>query len=86
MELKDSNQAHGIVRLAGEMIGERTYKDGRMHGLNREVHKDIVKVFFVREGVILGQFNFRKDFTETYREDPQNLLHDLSADLFRLDM
>ena len=52
MKHRDTGQPHGVVRgiMPNEWIIERTYKDGKVHGLNREVHADGVKVSLLKNG------------------------------------
>ena len=44
---------------------ERTNKDGKLFGLNRQVHKDEVRVFLAADGVEIAHMYFDKNFNVT---------------------
>ena len=85
MKHTETGKAHGIVREINPNgnIHERTYKHGKIHGLNREVHDDIVKVFFYKDGEPLAQFNFDKDNKQTKVTDPDGILADIIPAFFK---
>ena len=63
MKLQDSGLEHGVVRVIqphkpNQSISERTYRNGKIHGLNRMVSANSVKVSLYKEGVELAYFAF----------------------------
>ena len=64
---------------------ERTNKDGKLFGLNRQVHKDEVRVFLAADGVEIAHKYFDKNFNITDLQDPDNLLGELNPQTFKRD-
>lgn len=65
----DSGLEHGVVRVVkvGEWVSERTYRNGRMHGLNRHVSEGKVRVMLYKDGDELAFFEFGQDLVEGVR-------------------
>lgn len=62
MRFRDSDLEHGVVRAVkpGAWISERTCRDGKIHGLNRTIDKDSVRVSLNRDGTEIAYFVFGK--------------------------
>ena len=79
MRHRVSGKRHGIVRRItnNENIGEGTFKDGKCHGLNREISSEKVTVELRKDGKWLAHFSFTFGFDEIERKDPSGLLNNL---------
>ena len=76
---------HGTVRVisAGEWVSERTYRKGRIHGLNRQVSKESVRVMLYRDGDEIAYFVFGRNHGETERGGPHaHLLAPIKPEMF----
>ena len=83
---------HGICRTIrmGKRIIEATYKDGKNHGLYRDIFPDSVFIGLYREGDLLCGFEFDRDFNEPFRgrmdmSAASDGLRDLDAKYFKLN-
>ena len=75
----------GVVRVvkAGGWVSERTCRNGRIHGLNRQVSKDSVRVMLYRDGNEIAYFCFGRNHGETERGGPHaHLLAPIKPEMF----
>ena len=81
MRIRESNTHHGVVRSVkpGEWIAEGTFKEGFYNGLVRVVYKDKIIVGLFYEGKQLARVEFDAELLEIEREDPNELLTELSV-------
>lgn len=85
MRLRESTTHHGVVRSIkpNEWIAEGSFKEGFYNGLVRVVYKDKVLVGLFYEGRQLARLEFNTDLVETEREDPNDLMTELSVQDFQ---
>ena len=69
---KFSGKKDGITRSIkkDKYIQEGSQKQGKFHGLTREVYKTEVKIYVDKKGQVIASLFFDKDFNETKRDDP----------------
>ena len=81
MRIRESNTHHGVVRSIkpDEWIAEGTFKEGFYNGLVRVVYKDKIIVGLFYEGKQLARVELDAELLEIEREDPNELLTELSV-------
>ena len=99
MRHKESGKRYGVVRRITDKgdIGEGTFKDGKCHGLNREINYRSrpslgvdqtagikVTIELRKEGSRLAHFSFDYNFQEIERKDEKGLLRKLTPQDFML--
>ena len=63
-------------------IHTRTYKDGKLHGLNIVVLSDEIWVYVNREGSYIFTLEFKTSGEETYRVGSENSFTDVTPEMF----
>ena len=66
----------------GDWIAEGVFKEGFYNGLVRVVYNDKVVIGLFQEGRQLARLHLDGDLEETERQDPNELLTELSAEDF----
>lgn len=85
MKDKETGLEHGVVRVVkpNEWMAERTYRNGRIHGLNRLVSENSVRITLYKDGDVMAYFAFGPDLAETERGGPSaHLLAPIKPQLF----
>lgn len=78
-----SNEAHGICRLLRKgAIYERSYLNGKIHGLSIETDSDKMRIQLYRRDQLLASFIFDRSFSEIARDDKDGWLDHLSPQYF----
>ena len=75
----------GVVRVIkpNDWVAERTYRDGRIHGLNRLVGKDQVRVSLFKDGQEIAYFVFGRNLVESDRGGSHaHLLDQIKPEMF----
>ena len=86
MRQRLSDVKHGIVREVddGGNLFEETWKDGKRHGISREITCKYVYVRLYREDDKLAELFFDHAFKECGREDIKQLFGHVQVDDFKL--
>ena len=80
----NTGKRHGVVRRITKFghIGEASFKEGKCHGLNREISDKKITIELRKDGQKLAHFVFDFNFNELERKDEQGFLNSLSAQDF----
>ena len=67
MKDEETDLEHGVVRVLrkDESVTEGAYRNGRIHGLARQVTKDSVRISLYKDGDEMAYFAFAEDYIET---------------------
>ena len=80
-----SGHGPGRFMVPNQFITEQTSKEGNVHGLRRQILKEQQKIIFMlaKNGQESSSVHFDFDLNEISRNDPFNLLKDITSQSIR---